>query len=321
MSKTILLTGAAGFIGAQTAQALLGRGDQVIGVDNLNDYYSVQLKKDRLARLKSPRFTFHELDIANTLQLAKALEGNKIDAICHLAAQAGVRYSLEKPLTYIQSNLLGSTVIFELAKITGINQIVYASSSSVYGNNPQTPFREDQKIDRPISLYAATKAGVELLAHTYNHLYKIKMTGLRFFTVYGPWGRPDMAPIKFAKAISAGETIDVYNHGKMQRDFTYIDDIVRGIVSSLNRPLEDEIINLGGSQVTELEYFIALLEKEFGKKAKKNYLPLQPGDVLTTAADTSKAKSLLDWTPQVNLEEGVSRFCQWFSRYYSPVHA
>ena len=319
MNKVILLTGVAGFIGSHTAKYLLERGDTVVGVDNMNDYYSVELKESRIKRLSAdPHFHFYQVDIADETVMGQIGSAHKIDAICHLAAQAGVRYSLEHPLTYIHSNILGTTVIFELAKKWKISHVVYASSSSVYGNSPaDKPFAEDINTDQPISLYAASKKACEVIAHTYYHLYDIQATGLRFFTVYGPWGRPDMAAYKFATAILADQPIDVYNYGKMKRDFTYIDDIVRGIVASLDMPLGYQLFNLGGSNTVELSYFIELLEKNLGKEAKKNLLPMQAGDVPGTSADISKAQKLLDWTPRVAIEEGVRNFCQWFLQYHN----
>ena len=315
--RTYLVTGAAGFIGAHVAKTLLERGDAVVGIDNLNDYYDPTLKHDRLKLLEAfPAFTFYTENIANIEALETIFSKHHFDAICHLAAQAGVRYSLENPLAYIEANVRGTTVIFELARKHGVRDITYASSSSVYGNSETAPFKESQPTDHPISLYAATKKSCEVIASTYHHLYDLQVTGLRFFTVYGPWGRPDMSPIKFAKLIWAGQPIEVYNFGKMQRDFTYIDDIVDGVVRSLDRPQADAIINLGGSSVTELETFITLLEQALGKPAIKEYKPLQPGDVLLTSADTTLAQHLLDWHPQTSLPEGIQKFAAWFKEYY-----
>ncbi|HSI21121.1 MAG TPA: NAD-dependent epimerase/dehydratase family protein [Verrucomicrobiae bacterium] len=316
--KKIFLTGAAGFIGSHVAKALLERGDEVIGIDNVNDYYDPQLKCDRLAWLSPyPNFHFYEGDVADPVFLDGVLDKHPgVTSICHLAAQAGVRYSLENPLAYIHSNVMGTTCIFEQARHRNIPQVVYASSSSVYGNSDSAPFVEDQNTDRPISLYAATKKSCEVIAHTYHHLFGVQSTGLRFFTVYGPWGRPDMSPIKFASLIWNDKEIDVYNHGKMQRDFTFIDDIARGVIASIDTPLAYEIINLGGSNVVELETFITTLEKHLGKQAKKNYMPLQPGDVLLTSADTTKAQELLQWKSQVSLDQGLAEFAAWFKTYY-----
>lgn len=319
MGKTVLLTGAAGFIGAHTAVALLKRGDAVIGIDNFNDYYDPQLKRDRVEQLLGAHknYTQYDGDITDAALLETIFKKHKIDTICHLAAQAGVRYSLEQPLLYISSNVVGTTMLFEAARQHQIPHVVYASSSSVYGNSTDAPFREDQRTDTPISLYAATKKSTEVIAHSYHHLYGMQLTGLRFFTVYGPWGRPDMSPIKFARLIWDDKPIDVYNYGKMQRDFTFISDIVRGTLAALDTPNGNLVVNLGGSSVTELEHFIATLEKHLGKTAEKNYLPLQPGDVLLTSADTSLAKEKLGWEPAVSLDEGVAEFVDWFKTYYA----
>ena len=318
MARTIFLTGAAGFIGAHTAKALLERGDTVIGIDNLNDYYSPQLKDDRLTWLKPyPEFHFYKADIADQQDLNKIIEKHLPDTICHLAAQAGVQYSLQNPLAYIQSNVVGTTVIFEAAKQFKIPQVVYASSSSVYGNSPTAPFTEEQNTDHPISLYAATKKSCEVIAYSYHHLYGIKTTGLRFFTVYGPWGRPDMAPFKFAKGIWKGETLNLNDHGKARRDFTFIDDIVSGILLSLDKSLDYELINLGGSNVVDLESFVSLFEKHLQKTAKRNLVPLPPGDVPLTSAKTDRAQQLLGWAPKTPIDKGVQQFCRWFKEYYS----
>ncbi|HVY01375.1 MAG TPA: NAD-dependent epimerase/dehydratase family protein [Candidatus Nanoarchaeia archaeon] len=314
MSKTILLTGAAGFIGFHVAKSLLERGDLVIGIDNLNNYYDVKLKQDRLALLKKfNNFTFIQQSIEDSINVKE-----KIDVICHLAAQAGVRYSLDKPFEYEKSNMLGTLNIFEFARHNKINKIVFASSSSVYGDSKDSPFKETQKLDEPISLYAATKKANELYAHVYNHLFKIKMIGLRFFTVYGPWGRPDMAPIKFAKGISQGEQIEVYNNGKMSRDFTYVQDIATGVISSIDKveSVEFEIINLARGESVNLLDFISEIEKNMGKQAVKKYIPLQQGDVLATSADISKAKNLLGYNPKTSVSEGVKNFVSWYKEYY-----
>lgn len=318
--RTILVTGAAGFIGSAVTKALLERGDSVVGLDNLNDYYSVKLKKDRLKQFEgNNQFTFILGDLARSSDIDLALKARSVDSICHLAAQAGVRYSIDHPEKYIASNLIGTANLFESAQKSGIKQIVFASSSSVYGNSKRSPFKESHSTDKPVSLYAATKKSNELLAHSYHQIHGIKMTGLRFFTVYGPWGRPDMTPIKFSQLISRKEPIDVYNFGKMQRDFTYIDDIADGVIRALDISLDFEMINLGGSSVTELETFITLLENNLGIKAVKNYLPMQPGDVLMTSADTSKAQRLLGWKSKTGLEEGVSKFIDWFKDYYGQL--
>ncbi|HSX42277.1 MAG TPA: NAD-dependent epimerase/dehydratase family protein [Candidatus Saccharimonadales bacterium] len=317
MSKTTLVTGAAGFIGSHTAQALLDRGDTVVALDNLNAYYSRQLKLDRVARLKkSPNFHFYEKDLTDKKAVDSIFKNHPLDNVCHLAAQAGVRYSLENPYAYIDSNVLGTTVIFETAKQNDVKHIVYASSSSVYGKNKGKVFHEKMRLHTPISLYAATKKATELIAHSYHHLFGIESTGLRFFTVYGPWGRPDMFAFLLAKAITENETVKVFNEGKMHRDFTYIDDIVSGVVAALDQPLGYETLNLGGANTTLLNDFIALIEKSMGKTAKKTYLPLQPGDVLRTSANVDRARKLLGWEPKVRVEQGVKNFTDWFRDYY-----
>lgn len=315
--KTFLVTGCAGFIGFHTTRTLLARGDKVIGVDNLNPYYSTKLKEDRLEQLKkSPQFSFFQENIADQKAVAKIVSSEKIDAVCHLAAQAGVRYSIENPYAYIESNLQGTTAIFEESKRAGINHIVYASSSSVYGKADSPIFVEDQSTDTPISLYAATKKSNELLAHSYHHLFGMNMMGLRFFTVFGPWGRPDMFAFLLCKSIIEKEPVKVFNEGKMYRDFTFIDDIVSGIIACLDKPMPYEIFNLGGAHTTLLNDFIDLIEQAMGETAKKEYLPLQPGDVLRTSANVDKAQKLLGWQPKVSVEQGVNAFCQWFKEYY-----
>jgi len=314
----ILVTGGAGFIGFYLAKKLSEKDDVVI-VDNLSDYYDVKLKEDRLEQIKD-KVEFHKIDISDFSSLKKIFEKYEFDLICHIAAQAGVRYSLINPWAYEKSNILGTLNIFELAKKFNIKKVIYASSSSVYGGNKKVPFSEEDKVDKPISLYAATKIANELMAHTYHHLYKIDMVGLRYFTVYGPFGRPDMAMFKFTKNIFEDKLIEVYNFGNMERDFTYIDDIVDGTIKAINFCLNNndicEIINLGNSKPVELNYFIELLEKEIGKEAKKNLLPLQPGDVLKTYADITKAKKLLGWEPKTEIEEGVKKFVEWYRKYY-----
>ncbi|MFH1173045.1 MAG: GDP-mannose 4,6-dehydratase [bacterium] len=313
----ILVTGGAGFIGSHLVKKLIARGNQVIIIDNFNDYYDPALKEARInILLKGLDFKLYRSDIGDKESLRKIFQENKIDQICHIAAQAGVRYSIEKPDVYIQSGIVGTHNLLEMAREFGLKDFVFASSSSVYGNNQKVPFNETDNVDHPISLYAATKKANELQAHVYHHLYGINCWGLRFFTVYGPWSRPDMAPIKFAKAISQGQSIDVYNQGQHRRDFTYIDDIVSGIISALDNCQGYEIINLGNNQSVELEYFIQLLEDNIGKKAIKNYLPLQPGDVLETYADISKAQKLLNYHPQTKIEEGIKKFVEWYKEYY-----
>ncbi len=320
----ILVTGAAGFIGAAVSEALLARGETVLGVDNLNDYYDVTLKDARLARLADkPDFSFRKLDIADRdAMLALALEFPAIDRIVHLAAQAGVRYSLVNPYAYVQSNVMGQVVMLELARaLPALKHFVYASSSSVYGANEKTPFAVGDAVDRPSSLYAATKRTDELFGYAYAHLYGIPSTGLRFFTVYGPWGRPDMAPMLFARAILAGEPIKVFNHGDMQRDFTYIDDIVNGVVRALDRPPTatppHALYNLGNHKPEKLTDFIAELEKALGRKAVMDMQPMQPGDVPTTYADIAASKHELGFNPRTPISEGIPRFIEWFRGYNS----
>lgn len=317
-SSTILVTGAAGFIGSQTSRALLQQGHQVIGVDDFNDYYSPLLKEDRVKHLlSSPGFTLYRADISEREALLPIFRKHSIDKICHLAARAGVRASLLDPSLYEKVNVGGTLNLLELAREFSIQKFVFASTSSVYGSNTKMPFSEDDRVDHPISPYSATKRAGELLCYTYHHLYKIPMVCLRFFTVYGPWGRPDMALFKFAKAIRACEPIEVYNGGAMRRDFTYVEDIVRGVLAALERPFEYEIFNLGNSNTVELNRFIECIEHELGKKAIRNLLPLQPGDVSASHADISKAKQLLDFSPKTNIEEGIHHFVEWYLSYYS----
>jgi len=316
--KTILITGSAGFIGFHTTNKLLSQGYQVVSIDNLNSYYDQNLKKDRLKILKQNKgFRFYLGGLEDLFLIKKIFTENKIEKVCHLAAQAGVRYSLENPHAYISSNIVGFVNLIEEAKNAGVKTFVYASSSSVYGNQKKIPFSTKDDVSEPISLYAATKKADELIAYTYHHLYGMKCTGLRFFTVYGPWGRPDMAYFKFAKSILSGKTIEVYNYGKMKRDFTYIDDIVSGIVASLNKSYDYEIFNLGNNTPVELGYFIETIEKAFGKKAQKNYLPLQSGDVLMTYADIDDSRKKLNYNPKVSIEEGIERFASWYKQYYN----
>ena len=314
--KSILVTGGAGFIGSHVAKKLVDDGYEVVVIDNLNDYYSPQLKKDRLQFiLKKPDYVFEKVDISDFKSLKKIFEKYNFDAICHMAAQAGVRHSLKNPWLYEQSNILGTMNLLELAKDFGIDKFVFASSSSVYGGNTKVPFSESDRVDNPISFYAGTKRSKELLAHTYHHLYGIKITALRFFTVYGPWGRPDMAYFGFTDLISKGKQIDVYNHGKMRRDFTYIDDIVDGVVSALEKDFDFEIFNLGNNKPVELIKFIELLEEHLGMKADKRLLPIQPGDVAETWADIEKAKEKLGYNPQTTVEEGLKKFVDWYKEY------
>ncbi|MFA6215976.1 MAG: NAD-dependent epimerase/dehydratase family protein [Patescibacteria group bacterium] len=313
----ILVTGVAGFIGSQAAKALMAKGDEVIGIDNFNSYYDPKLKEDRVNEfLKSDNFKLYRLDISDFEKLKTVFAENKIDKICHLAAQAGVRYSLTNPGVYIKSNISGTHNLLELAKEFKVTKFIFASSSSVYGGNEKIPFAETDPVDRPISLYAATKKANELEAYVYHHLFGLDVCGLRFFTVYGPWGRPDMALFKFTKAISEGRPIEVYNQGKMQRDFTYIDDIVSGIIKAIDYCRGYEIFNLGNNEPVELEYFIKAIEEVLGKKSVKNYLPLQPGDVVATYADITKAKSLLTWQPETKIDQGIKNFIGWYKKYY-----
>lgn len=331
----VLVTGAAGFIGFHLSQRLLDRGDEVIGLDNLNDYYDVTLKQDRLAQLKGRSgFSFHKLELADTENMAKLFAAASFDAAINLAAQSGVRYSLKNPHAYINSNLLGFTNILEGCRLSGVKHLVFASSSSVYGANTKMPFSVHDNVDRPVSLYGATKKANELMAHTYSHLYGLPATGLRFFTVYGPWGRPDMALFLFTKAILAGQPIDVFNYGKMRRDFTYIDDIIEGVVRVLDKIPDPhptwstdapdpgtskapyKIYNIGNNQPVELMRFIELLEDYLGKKAKKNMLPMQPGDVPETYADVDDLIRDVGFKPATPIEVGVSRFVSWYRSYY-----
>ena len=322
---SILVTGVAGFIGFHVAEALLSRGERVIGVDNLNEYYDVHLKEARLAQLHaSPGFSFAKLDVANRDGVFAIVEVHKdLHSIIHLAAQAGVRYSLENPYAYIDANVTGTLVIFEAARrLKHLTGIAYASSSSVYGANRRQPFSIDDRVDQPVSLYAATKRSCELIAHTYSHLYQLPATGLRFFTVYGPWGRPDMAAFLFTRAILAGEPIQVFNDGKMARDFTYIDDIVAGTIAAHDRSpttangVPHQIYNLGNHRPEKLLDFIAVLERELGRTAEKRFLPLQPGDVPESFADIEASRRDLGFEPKTTIEVGLARFVEWYKQYY-----
>jgi UDP-glucuronate 4-epimerase len=298
------------------AKRLLARGDEVLGIDNLSPYYSVELKKDRLAQLKHPKFKFTQLDIADGEALGKYFEKHKPDRALHLAAQAGVRYSLENPGAYIQTNLVGFANVLECCRRHPPGHLVYASSSSVYGANTELPYSESQSVDHPVSLYAATKKSNELLAHAYSHLFGLRTTGLRFFTVYGPWGRPDMSAFLFAQAIMEGKPIQVFNHGDMQRDFTYVDDIVEGTLRVLDRPARYAIYNIGNHQPVGLLDYIAALERAFGKEAKLEMKPMQPGDVKATYADTSALRAAVGFAPSTPLDTGLARFAEWYKRYY-----
>ena len=311
----VLVTGAAGFIGMHCALRLLERGDQVIGVDNLSPYYSVRLKKDRLARLKHRRFRFHKLDIAKAAPLQALFRRTRPDAVLHLAAQAGVRYSLENPQSYVQTNLVGFANVLEACRHHRPGHLAFASSSSVYGSNPDLPWSESHNVDHPLSLYAATKKANELMAHTYSHLYGLNATGLRFFTVYGPWGRPDMSAMLFASAIMQGKPIPVFNRGDMKRDFTYIDDIAEGTIRVLDRPTKYAVYNIGNHQPVALLDYIATLERALGRKAKLALKPMQPGDVKSTYADTSALRAAVGFAPSTPLETGLARFAEWFKSY------
>lgn len=330
----VLVTGAAGFIGMHTALFLLQRGDTVVGLDNLNDYYDPELKLDRLKLLEvEAGFRFIKLDVADRNGIDTLFATEKFDKVIHLAAQAGVRYSLQNPHAYVDSNLVGFVNILEGCRHYKVQHLVYASSSSVYGGNTKMPFSEQDPVDHPVSLYAATKKANELMAHTYSHLYGLPTTGLRFFTVYGPWGRPDMAPILFADAILNDRAINVYNHGNMRRDFTYIDDIVEGVVrvldkSAISNPEFNSfqpnpgssyapyrVFNIGNNSPIPLMDFIGCIEKSLGVEAKKNFLPMQAGDVPATYADVDALNEWVDFTPSTSLDVGVGQFIQWYKNY------
>mgnify|MGYP001465273984 CR=1 FL=1 len=319
----ILVTGAAGFIGFYATRRLLSAGHEVVGIDNLNDYYDVRLKHARLGLLEQDcGFRFVQLNLADRRVMAELFATERFDLVLHLGAQAGVRYSLENPFAYLDSNLTGMLTVLEGCRHNGVKHLVYASSSSVYGSNTKLPFAVEDRVDTPVSLYAATKKADELMAHTYAHLYGFPITGLRFFTVYGPWGRPDMAYFKFADAISAGRPIDVYNHGDMQRDFTYIDDIVDGIEAIVSRPpaaasdqVPHRVYNLGHNHPEQLLDMICLLESFLGIEAKKNFLPMQPGDVYSTYADISETVRDYGFSPKTSLKQGLRQFSEWYREY------
>jgi len=312
----IMVTGVAGFIGFHVAQALLARGDAVVGVDNINEYYDPSLKRARLARLAGRTgFLFEQLDICDHGRMRALVEGRGVRRICHLAAQAGVRYSLDHPFAYEKSNGEGFLSVIECARRVRVDNFVYASSSSVYGANTKLPFSETDPVDNPISLYAATKKANELVAHCYSRLYGVPCSGLRFFTVYGPWGRPDMALFIFTKRILDGAPIDVYNNGDMKRNFTYVDDIVKGVIAALDSPVACEIYNIGNNRAELLMDFIATIETAIGKKAVLNYLPMQPGDVPATVADIAKI-SRLGYAPSTDIAEGIPKFVAWYREYY-----
>ncbi|MDH3513968.1 MAG: NAD-dependent epimerase [Gammaproteobacteria bacterium] len=331
----ILITGAAGFIGSALALRLLERGDSVYGVDNMNDYYDVRLKQARLERtMDNPRFKFQKLDIIDRAGMDELFRSQKFDAVMHLAAQAGVRYSITHPQAYIDSNLVGFGNILEGCRHGGVKHLVFASSSSVYGANTRLPFSEHDNVDHPVSLYAATKKANELMAHSYAHLYRLPCTGLRFFTVYGPWGRPDMALFKFTKGIMEDTAIPVFNHGKMIRDFTYIDDIVEGVIRAIDRTARPDpawtgdspdpatsyapyrIYNIGNNQPVELMRYIETLEKCLGKKARIDMLPMQDGDVPATSANVESLEKDVGFRPRTSVEQGVSRFVDWYKSYH-----
>jgi UDP-glucuronate 4-epimerase len=315
----ILVTGAAGFIGAYAARALLGRGDAVLGLDNFNDYYEPQLKRDRVAAL-CPALEIVAADVADRAALEAVFTRFQPRRVLHLAAQAGVRYSIENPLAYAHSNLAGFAEVLDACRRHGVQHLVYASSSSVYGANAQPPFREDARVDQPLSYYAATKAANELMAESHARIYGLPCTGLRFFTVYGPWGRPDMAPLLFARAALAGRPITVYNHGRMRRDFTHVDDIVAGVLAALDRRVDESpphrIYNLGNHRPEELERFIALVEAAAGRPVERRYLPLQPGDMVETMADIERARSELGFEPRTRLEQGLPPVVAWCRDYF-----
>ena len=328
----VMITGVAGFIGASLALRLLERGDMVTGIDNLNDYYEVSLKEARLARLMpSKQFSFFKADISDQKEMRKLFSENRFGAVVNLAAQAGVRYSIENPAAYIDANLVGFGHILEGCRHSGVGHLVYASSSSVYGSNSKLPFSEKDNVDHPVSLYAASKKANELMAHAYSHLYAIPATGLRFFTVYGPWGRPDMALFKFTRGILGDEPIPVFNRGEMVRDFTYVDDIVEGVIRVIDQPAEkadrsDEpdrsatapwrVYNIGNSQPVPLMDYIGALEEALGKRATLDLLPMQDGDVYATEADVTALEAQFDYRPRISAAEGVKRFVDWYRSYY-----
>lgn len=332
----VLLTGVAGFIGAHLARALLDRGDEVVGLDSLNDYYDVRLKQDRLEQLigEHPAFRFERLDLADRGAVERVFVEAQPTRVVHLAAQAGVRYSVKNPYAYLESNLVAFLHILEGCRHHAVEHLVYASSSSVYGANSRLPFSVHDPVDHPVSLYAATKRANELMAHSYSHLYRLPTTGLRFFTVYGPWGRPDMAVALFAKAILEGRPIDIYNYGHMRRDFTYVDDIVTGVLRVTDRTATPEptwsseqpdpatssapfrLYNIGNHQPVELMYLIELIERGLGRQAKKNLLPLAPGDVLETYADVTELATDVDFRPNTPIETGIARYLEWYRKYY-----
>ncbi|WP_170075516.1 NAD-dependent epimerase [Paraclostridium dentum] len=336
MKETILVTGSSGFIGYHLIKNLIKRGYKVVGIDNMNDYYDISIKKNRLKLLKEyDNYEFFKIDLQEKEKIERLFEKYKFQYVVNLAAQAGVRYSIENPYAYVDSNLIGFVNILEACRNYPVKHLLYASSSSVYGGNKVAPFSTEHQVDHPVSLYAATKKSNELMAHTYSHLYKIPTTGLRFFTVYGPWGRPDMAYFSFTDAILKDKPINVFNHGKMERDFTYIDDIVEGIYRLLPlapkaNPEWDEtmdklsesfapykIYNIGNNQPVQLETFISVLEDKIGKKAIKNYMEMQPGDVQKTYADTSDLEEAIGFKPRTSIESGLEQFANWYKEFYN----
>lgn len=336
MSRKVLVTGAAGFIGSHVSHYLLDRGDTVVGIDNLNDYYDVNLKLARLDRLKAREgFSFQKMDVSHKEPMAELFAAEKFDDVVHLAAQAGVRYSIENPHVYMEANIVGHLNILEGCRHNNVNHLVYASSSSVYGANTLQPFSEHHNVDHPVSLYAASKKANELMSHTYSNLYGMKTTGLRFFTVYGPWGRPDMALFLFTKGILEGTSIDIYNNGDMIRDFTYIDDIVEGIVRVLDHPPEGNpewtgddpdpatsfckyrVFNIGNNNPVKLMDFVNAIEKAVGKPAIKNLMPIQPGDVPSTCADVSELEKAVGFKPNTSVEQGIENFVAWYREYFN----
>ncbi|PTI27875.1 protein CapI [Mammaliicoccus vitulinus] len=331
----ILITGTAGFIGSHLSKKLISQGHEVVGIDNINDYYDVTIKEDRLKSIGTENFTFYKINLEDDASMDEIFKNEKPNVVINLAAQAGVRYSLENPRAYIDSNIVGFTNILECSRHHKVEHLIYASSSSVYGANTSKPFSTSDNIDHPLSLYAATKKSNELMAHTYSHLYNLPTTGLRFFTVYGPWGRPDMALFKFTKAIVNDEAIDVYNHGKMMRDFTYVDDIVEAISRLVQKPAQPnpewtgdnpdpsssyapyKIYNIGNNSPVRLMEFVEAIENKLGKVAKKNYMDLQPGDVPETYANVDDLFNNIDFKPETTIQDGVNKFVDWYLEYYS----
>lgn len=330
----ILITGTAGFIGSHLSKKLISQGHEVVGIDNINDYYDVTIKEDRLKSIGTENFTFYKINLEDDVSMNEIFKNEKPNVVVNLAAQAGVRYSLENPRAYIDSNIVGFTNILECSRHHKVEHLIYASSSSVYGANTSKPFSTSDNIDHPLSLYAATKKSNELMAHTYSHLYNLPTTGLRFFTVYGPWGRPDMALFKFTKAIVNDEAIDVYNHGKMMRDFTYVDDIVEAISRLVQKPAQPnpewtgdnpdpsssyapyKIYNIGNNSPVRLMEFVEAIENKLGKVAKKNYMDLQPGDVPETYANVDDLFNNIDFKPETTIQDGVNKFVDWYLDYY-----